>query len=189
MANNGGGVVIFGISESKEGDFEPIGIESFVDPADIQNMIEKYVPATLNYKTYNFSFDSPKYRKLRDKKFQMIVIEDTPEELPFISIGQGKDISSDTIYVRRGTKSTQANNVEIKKILDRRMATMHCHISVKQLEEHMEQLEFLYEKLNSLKDKDHKSIWAGQGEYTEEYGDFILKMIEKKKKSIERTLE
>ncbi|RBP44978.1 putative DNA-binding protein [Garciella nitratireducens] len=86
MANSGGGILIFGIAENENGDFEPIGIETLMDSADIQNKIEKYVPASLKYKIYNFCFEDSKYDKLKGKNFQMVLIEDVPEKLPFLSI-------------------------------------------------------------------------------------------------------
>lgn len=202
MANSGGGVIIFGIAENEDGDFKPIGIESLMDPADIQNTIEKYVPTSLKYKTYNFSFDSYKYDKLEGKKFQMVLIEDIPEQLPFLSIGKGEHILSDTIYVRRGTKNEQANTIEIEKMLDKRINHMHSLPSIQNLKEEMEQLEFLYNKLNQRKfqedqfqnfketnKNEYYETISKDNESIENFEQFIIRMIKKKKNKIDRILD
>ncbi len=202
MANSGGGIIIFGIAENEDGGFKPIGIESLMDPADIQNTIERYVPTSLKYKTYNFCFDSSKYDKLQGKNFQMVLIEDIPEQLPFISIGQGEHILSNTIYVRRGTKNEQANTIEIEKMLDKRINHMHSLSSIQNLKEELEQLEFLYNKLNqrqlkenqfqnfkeNIRNKYCETIF-NDNESIEDFEQFIIRMIKKKKKKIERILD
>ena len=47
-----------------------------------------------------------------------MVIHDTPERLPFVSLGQSEKIEKDVIYVRRGTKSEKATSEEINRIIN-----------------------------------------------------------------------
>lgn len=76
---NSGGIIILGIKENTDGTTEPIGIEKFEDNANINSLIKKYIPSTLEYNLYNFDFNSSEYDKLQNKKFQIIVIKDIPQ--------------------------------------------------------------------------------------------------------------
>ena len=120
MANNGGGIIIFGVKENEDNTFDVLGLDNLKDTADISNSISRLVSSSLDYEVYNFVFDSDVYGEFENKKFQIMVIHDTPERLPFVSLGQSEKIEKDVIYVRRGTKSEKATSEEINRIIERK---------------------------------------------------------------------
>ncbi|MFQ6880182.1 MAG: helix-turn-helix domain-containing protein [Oscillospiraceae bacterium] len=217
MANSRGGIIVIGVKENDDGTLDPVGIEDLKDKADINNSILKYVPRSLDYEIFDFPYETSEYEKVQNKKFQMIFVHDTPERLPFISLGETTGLEKDTIYVRRGTKSVKASSEEIEKILEAKIATIFKESSDMSLQEHLEQLKLLYnelpkkisvlvkkgepspifETLASLSNK--MTIWAGTPDEYEErdnpnypeesYEAFVLNMIKLKKQKIERVLD
>lgn len=82
MANNGGGIIIFGVKENDDNTFDVLGLDNLKDTADISNSISRLVSSSLDYEVFNFVFDSDVYGEFENKKFQIMVIHDTPERLP-----------------------------------------------------------------------------------------------------------
>ena len=217
MANSRGGVIVIGVKENNNGTLDPIGIENLRDKADIDNSISKYVPRSLDYAIFNFSYETSEYKKIQNKRFQIIFVHDTPERLPFISLAETTGLDKDTIYVRRGTKSVKASSEEIEKILDAKISTIFKESSDMSLQEHLEQLKLLYnelpKKINVLVKKGNPSPiltnlalvlsktsnWVGtpdkyeerdNPDYPEEsYEAFISNMIKLKKLKIEKVLD
>lgn len=213
LANIGGGLIVFGLQENEDGSYNPVGSEEFKDQADINNQISRYIPPSLEYKILDFNFDASEYEKLINKKFQIIIVIDSPEELPFISKGQGKSIIEDTIYVRRGTKNERANFKEIERILNRRINSMYSSSSTLELSEHIEQLEYLYGKISNTKMKlvkkgEPTGIQAfglalqqafqsndiyenipNENYPSEDFEEFIARMIKRKKIKVEKVLD
>ena len=217
MANSRGGIIVVGVKETNDGQIEPVGLSEFKDKAGINNEIAKYIPAELDYVIYNYSYDSSEYKAVENKKFQLLLVNDTPERLPFISQAQTTDLTKDTIYIRRGTKCERATASEIEKLLEYRIDTIFKESSDLTLKQHLEQLRILYnelpKKINVLVRKGI-SPFAGiasslatsfkpfsilsQDEYEEQdnpeypqesYEEFINKMIKKKKLKIEKFLD
>jgi len=216
MANNGGGIVVFGIKEKEGVIYEPCGLETMKDAANISNSISKLVSPSLDYEILNFTYDSSAYGEYENKKFQIIVIHDTPERLPFVSLGESGKIEKDVIYIRRGTKSVKATSDEIDKIIERKIATIYSESTDISLDEHLAQLKILYSELpqkirvlvrrgtqpaftSALKLLGEKigSIYGTSDEYDEQdnpnypeesYEAFVLRMIKIKKLRIEKVL-
>ena len=105
MANSNGGAIIVGVKEEDDGTLTPTGLENFKDKAIINDDIHKLVPAELDYQVLDFSYDSSEYEKMQNKKFQMLIVFDTPDRLPFVSQSETTGLEKDAIYVRRGTKN------------------------------------------------------------------------------------
>ena len=147
MANNGGGIIIFGVKENEDNTFDVLGLDNLKDTADISNSISRLVSSSLDYEVFNFVFDSDVYGEFENKKFQIMVIHDTPERLPFVSLGQSEKIEKDVIYVRRGTKSEKATSEEINRIIERKIATIYSENTDMSLDQHLEQLKKLYSEL------------------------------------------
>lgn len=189
-----------------------IRIENFYDNAIIDDMINKYVPLTLKYQNFNFSFDSSEYEKLLGKKFQVIQVEDIPEALPFLSTAENKDIEKDIIYVRRGTKCQRAKAEEVERILNRRIETQYSSSLTLDLEDHLKQLKLLYgqieRKIKVITKEETTSLsklllgfasfFESDAEYefipnpafpTEDYEHFIAGIINNKKIKIEKVLD
>ena len=217
MANNGGGIIVFGVKENEDNTFDILGLDSLKDTADISNSISRLVSSSLDYEVFNFVFDSDVYGKFENKKFQIMVIHDTPERLPFVSLGQSEKIEKDVIYVRRGTKSEKATSEEINRIIERKIATIYSENTDMSLDQHLEQLKKLYselpQKIQVLVRKGTQpnfaaalkvfgerigALYGTPDEYEEKdnpnypdegYEAFILRMIDAKKLKIEKVLD
>ena len=217
MANNGGGIIVFGVKENEDNTFDILGLDSLKDTADISNSISRLVSSSLDYEVFNFVFDSDVYGEFENKKFQIMVIHDTPERLPFVSLGQSEKIEKDVIYVRRGTKSEKATSEEINRIIERKIATIYSENTDMSLDQHLEQLKKLYselpQKIQVLVRKGTQpnfaaalkvfgerigALYGTPDEYEEKdnpnypdegYEAFILRMIDAKKLKIEKVLD
>lgn len=216
IANSRGGIIAIGIKENEDGSLTPLGLDKFKDKADIGKELSKYISPNLDFNVLDFDYDTPIYPDAENKKFQIILISDTPDRLPFVSLGATTDLEKDIIYVRRGTKCEKASAEEIEKIISAKVETIFKDSSDLTLEKHLEQLKLLYkelpEKISKLV-KAGKNGWAfnlgliglncykammGDAEYEtidnphypkESYEAFIARMIEKKKLKIEKVLD
>lgn len=147
MANSHGGIIVVGVNENEDGTLSLEGLAQLKDKADINNEISKYVPPGLDYEVFDFVYDASEYPAVENKKFQLLIIHDTPERLPFISMKETTGLKSDTIYIRRGTKCEIANEHEIEKMLEAKIQTIFKESSNLSLEEHLNQLKILYSEL------------------------------------------
>lgn len=187
------------------------------DAADVNNEIAKFVSPSLDYEVLNFTYDAAVYGEFENKKFQIIVVHDTPDRLPFISLGESDKIEKDIIYVRRGTKCVKATSEEINRLIERKISTIYSENTDLSLDEHLIQLKKLYDelpqKIKVLVRKGTKSgiestlklfgervgrLYGTPNEYEEQdnpnypnegYEAFILKMINAKKLKIEKVLD
>ena len=215
MANSHGGIIIVGIEEQEEGTLLPTGLECFRDKADVNNEISKYISPGLDYEIFDFSYEGSDYKLMENKKFQMVVIYDTPERLPFISLGETTGLEKDCIYVRRGTKCEKASASEIESILETKLSVLFKETSELSLEEHLSQLKSLYGELpQKIKvlvrtGKVSNNLFTALGkwalalsEYSNEYEEidnpnypeesyeaYISRMIKMKKLKIEKVLD
>lgn len=212
LANSQGGVIIFGVAENEDKSISMEGLPEIKDKAVISNGIKNFISSNLKYEIYDFSYTTSEYEALIDKKFQMLVIENMPEYIPFLSKKESGSLKQNMIYVRRGTSCEIANEEELQIMLNRRMNYLHpLNGEPLQLEEHLKQLKILYEKIeknhvhykNNLSDgmtsfleSIAKKFVAGEKVVEpnplypdESYEQFISRMIVEKKKKIERVLD
>lgn len=213
LANYGGGVVVFGVQENSDKTFSCEGLKTLSGKEHIKDEVKAYISTNLKYEIYDFSYQSSEYKSLEGKNFQMLVVEDTPEFLPFISRREGTDIKEAAIYIRRGTSDELVNEQELESILKRRNQHMFPETGEPlKLQEHLNQLRTLYKNIEpiTVKYKLPQGIssaldgWAkiisgiSPGKRIEEdnplypeetYDEFIAGMIDKKKKKIERVLD
>ena len=216
MANSRGGLIVIGVREEADGAISPIGIDAFKDKATINDEIAKYISPGLDYEILDFSYDSSEYAAVQNKKFQLLIVHNTPARLPFISRNSTTDINKDVIYVRRGTKCEQATAEEIEQIIECKISTIFKGSSDLTLEQHLAQLKVLYDELpQKIKVLVRKGKPSGlaqamstfasilaQFESADEYEEqnnpnypeesyeaFILKMIKGKKLKIEKVLD
>lgn len=212
MANSRGGIIVFGVAENEDKSTSIQGLSEIKDKAVISNGIKNFVSSNLKYEVYDFSYTTSEYEVLNGKHFQMLVVEDTPEHIPFLAKKESGTLKQNMIYIRRGTSCEIANEEELQGILNRRMNYFHpLNGEPLQLEEHLRQLKILYEKI----DKNHvyykNGILSGlsallnpiselisKGEKVvepnplypdESYEEFVSRMIVEKKKKIERVLD
>ena len=218
MANTGGGVMVFGIQENKGDKFVAVGIDELKDAADVEKEIKKLVPRNLSYSVLNFIYDDEIYGEYAGKKFQAIIIADAPEQLPFFSIGASDDIEKDCVYVRRGTSSEKASARDFETMIQRKLENVFKESNDLSLKEHLEQLQFLYDSIPQKKrilvKKGNRFVGAMEGlqalsermteifgepdQYeevpnenypSEDYEQFLVRMIDKKKLKIEKILD
>lgn len=211
IGNSGGGIIVFGVKEKEDKSFSYEGIEEIVDKAKISNDIKNYISTELQYEVYDFVYDSSEYEKLQNHKYQMMVIEDSPRFIPFMSMKESTNLKKNRIYIRRGTSCEEATREEITDIIKRRMNAEYPDSGkTLNLDEHLEQLKTLYSKINPINEYYQGGIgnsllkfaeiiktvsggeWISEDNplYPEEnYEEFIARMIDKKKRKIERELD
>lgn len=217
LANYGGGIVVFGIHENEDKTFSCDGLKELQAKERIGEWIKPYISSNLKYDVYDFYYQTSEYEVLNGKLFQILVIEDTPEFLPFIARKKGDNIKPSAIYIRRGTANEQVTEEELSHILERRMKHIFPVTGKPlDLEEHLEQLQILYDNIkptvSTIKETEDiplflqrlkkfaeltKKISFGHEYETEKnplypeesYEQFIATLIDKKKKKIERVLD
>lgn len=212
LANSKGGVIVFGVAENEDGSVCIEGLSEINDKAVISNGIKNFISSNLQYEIYDFSYTASEYEALKDKKFQMLVVEDVPQHIPFLSKKESGSLKQNMIYVRRGTSCEIANEEEIQAMLNRRMKYLYPSKGEPlQLEEHIKQLRILYEMIEknhvyykkspldevySALNSISKSLMMGKKVVEpnplypdESYEQFISRMIAEKKKKIERVLD
>lgn len=208
LANSGGGIIVFGVEEKEDKSTQATGLSEIKDKAVISNGIKNFISSNLKYEVYDFSYTASEYKALENKKFQILIIEDTPQYIPFLSKRESGSLKQNMIYIRRGTSCEIANEEEIQRILDKRINYLHpLNGKPLQLEEHLKQLKILYQNI----EKNHVSYentFAGiianlsvaralmkkkvepNPLYPDEsYEEFVSRMLIEKKKKIERVLD
>jgi len=207
MANTGGGAIIFGVAEdAKVGTTNAIGLNKIEDKGKLNSQIRRYIPQNLNFDIANFDYSGEEYSKLKDKKFQVLLVYSEDKYLPYICTKSGEELKNGSVYVRRGTETLLANEVEIQKIINKRIETMYSNTSELELQEHISQLKILYENIEKEKSTLTSSVVESLGSalsslfgvientenelYPEEdFDHFIVRMIEEKKRKIEGILD
>jgi len=210
MANTKGGIILFGVQENNDGTMHCVGLNNLKDKVNIHNSIKNYISPNLKYEVYDFSYDSSEYEAIQGKKFQLLIIEDTPEYIPFLAKKEGSSLKKNLIYVRKGTACELAEEEDVEKILLRRMNYQHPSSGHPlSLNEHLEQLKILYQTIDEkiihysilpyfVKTASALSNLSLRKRVYEEknphypddsYDKFISDLILKKKKKIERVLD
>lgn len=208
LANTKGGIIVFGVAEGDDKTTKIDGIPEIRDKAVISNDIKNYISSNLKYEVYDFAYESSEYEALKGKKFQMLVVEDTPEHIPFLAKRESGSLKQNMIYVRRGTSCEIANQEELENLLKRRINYMHpLKGEPLNLEEHLKQLKVLYKNIEKEKVYYSSSSFVGMlkgiisyvGQEKkrepnplypeEEYEEFISRLITAKKNKIERVLD
>lgn len=151
LANSQGGFLIFGVAENEDKSICIDGLPEIKDKAVISNGVKNFISSNLKYEIYDFSYDASEYQALVNKKFQMLVVEDTPQYIPFLSKKESGSLKQNMIYIRRGTSCEIANEEELQVMLNRRLNYLHpLNGEPLQLEEHLEQLKILYQKIEKI---------------------------------------
>ncbi|WP_088044502.1 helix-turn-helix domain-containing protein [Bacillus sp. EAC] len=183
MANSGGGSIIFGVND----DNQPVGLikEELKDPTDFQRKLNGYLPSILNYNLQQIEYDENEiYGYFSGKTFFIIYIPEQNRFIPFIAKRGSDKLFTDKIYIRKNTSIETATNEDLEMIFKKRLIEQYEDLSNMSLNEHMEQLKILY----SISANSGDSI-KNEKSSKENFGEFIARMIEKKKRKIEIVLE
>lgn len=208
MANSEGGCIVIGIAEKEDKSLEIRGISEIIDKSDITKGIEKYLPSFLldDITILDFAYEETEYPKLKGKTFQIVLIDSNSNHLPFIALSNGEGIRKHAIYVRKGTDSEEASYDALQKILNRRLETGYSSKNELDLLNHIEQLKILYNQINknfvrykknafglesiaktisSFMSQTIEEVKENPKYPKEDFEDFVVRMIEKKKEKIE----
>ncbi len=203
MANSGGGCIIFGVMQNKDGTFEIKGLDNLKDGADLRKEVKAYLPSSLKYYVKDFNYDNSEYEAMKGKKFQILIVEDNPLELPFVCCKDGEKIKDGDIYIRKGTESERANNYEISELIQRKIKETKIprNNGNMSLNEHLEQLKILYSELTYTTKSSRLFLGIAEaftqylgssttlkkeGYPKEDYDAFIVRMLDRKKKELKK---
>jgi len=208
LANLGGGCLIVGVCEKDDKTLESIGVDELEDKKVIIDKIKKYLPAALleDIEIGDFTYQDSDYKDLVGKKFQVIYVTGDPKHFPFVSQAQGDGIRENAIYVRRGTSTEEANHEELQSIINRRFETGYSSKNEIDARTHIEQLKILYSQVSPFQTRLKGAYKFLEKEFSldligihenipnpaypkETFDEFIVRVIEKKKKRIEIILD
>ncbi|HLF85913.1 MAG TPA: RNA-binding domain-containing protein, partial [Nitrospiria bacterium] len=192
FANSGGGCLIVGVEERDDKTFDPVGIDQLRDKADVQKGIQKCIPAQLKYEVLDFTYEASEYPKIVGKKFQVVLIEDHPQYIPFVSMSDGDGIRASAVYVRRGTSTEEVNYEELQKMINRRIEKGYSSQGEFDLEKHLAELSVIYSRIPRFHNPFQDTLeilrgWSKNPQFPEgDYEAFVKGLIDEKKKIIER---
>ena len=193
FANSGGGVMIIGVEQCKDGSIAPIGLTHFRDTTTIHDGVRKFLPEELEFNVGVIDLpdsNGAKFAEIRGKKFQIVHVADRPEHLPFIAVGEsGGKIHLGDVYVRSGAATRRATHTQLQKIVNRRIATGHSTGRELTLKEHLEELRVLYAEVPPVTTIATITMAFMMSTQEESYREFISRMIAYKKKIIEDFLQ
>ncbi len=187
FSNSGNGCMVFGVSERDDKSFEVNGLEELQDKTKIEESVNKFLPFNVSFGILDFVYEESEYERIKGKKFQVLLIVHNPESIPLLARADGKDIYSNRIYVRTNTSSTEANHEQVQELIQKKIETSTNKSPVKQeILDNLTQLKTLYDHKkseNPLLRLVISPFLTGR-----DFNDFIVEMIEKKEKFIERFL-
>lgn len=202
FSNSGGGAMIVGVEETDDG-LQSAGVDDTLDDADFGDKIEKYLPEAAHDK-YNlrmFRYGEDVYDDgVSGKDFQVLFIEGADEKAPLVAANEGSNIDEGSIYIRRNTKSVDANYEEIQSLLRNRHEA-GVEKETAELHEELRQLKTLYNEID--KKQTYMTGFQGLSNVmgnlqfeskknpnfpSKDYEEFVAEMIDKKQKRIEQRL-
>jgi len=179
-ANSGGGAIVIGVIEEEDGGLTPQGLSELRDKANIGNTLDKYIPGELHHEILNFDFSASEYKEVEGNAYQVVLVDSDEMELPYLPIRDGSDIQENRFYVRRDTRSVEANRAEIKRIIDTR-ANASAKATEMAFGEDLDQLRSLYQRLTM-------ATLGMEGFTSGGFNDFLRNLIEEKKEQIRKRI-
>jgi hypothetical protein len=203
MANSGGGCLVAGVAEAQSKALEPTGLAALLDKADVDSGLRSILPQALmeNLTVMDFSYEASEYPKLVGKHFQIVIVNDDPRNLPFMSLSETTGIRRTEVYVRRMASTVAATYEEVQTVLNRRIATGHSTQHSLDLNKHLDDLRKLYGHMEQYY-RQHpmgsiaSEMFQGKGFVAvegaivqkETFEQFISRMVVFKKREIEKLL-
>lgn len=191
FANSGGGVLIVGIEERVDNTYKSIGIDKLLDKDEISKGIQKFIPVEVEFNFLDFNFENSEYHDIKGKIFQVIIVEYNEKILPILSLKEGDGIKANVVYLRRGTSTTEANHIELQKIINKRIETGYSSTHVLELLDHLEQLKTLYQSIyvSPIDELFSFGINTLNGDSTTGFKNFVFESIKLKEKRIKLELD
>ena len=190
LANSKGGCIVVGVSQKADNSFDPMGLDKIIDKAEISNGLKKYLPDKLSFDVFNFAFEESEYPKIKGKKFQLLIVDDSPKLIPFTAMNGGEGIRQNAIYVRRLGETAEASYNELQEVINRRIETQYSSKTETELENNLAELKILYRSIQQKVDAedlymDQYFDLATNPEYPKEsFEAFVRKLIASKKERI-----
>ena len=151
MANSNGGVIVFGVTENPDKTIENIGLESLKDKSEVIGSIRKFIPDDLPLIVLDFAYTENDHAALKGKRFQVVLVDDLPERIPFVASSDGDGIKEGHIYYRHGTNTQPATHNQLQEILGRRLAASPATYRERDLRSHLDELKLLYDSIRKTK--------------------------------------
>jgi predicted HTH transcriptional regulator len=186
MANTGGGCVVFGMAET-ENSIEACGLSKLRDKADIDHDFRRFLPNVLmeNLHVCDFPFTESEYPPLKGKSFQVVIVPDAPENLPFLPITETDGLRKTAIYVRRLASTEEASYDELQSLLSRKISSGVSTQPGNDLNHHLQQLESLYIALFRTR---HHPLLSVSLHTAASHELFLKEMIQEKRSQIRAML-
>lgn len=209
LANAGGGCLIVGVRQEDDQTLKPVGVTAMKDKADVVSAIKPYAPQVLldGLQCGDFAFDASEYPLLVGKRFQVVFVLGRPDAVPFVAQRDGDGIRGGAIYIRREGSTNEASHEEVQQLIERRIAASPQTPRARDLKSHLEELKVLYAEIprhisgvppifQGLIDSNIEKILGtlvgdpkDNPHYPkEDYEQFIVRVLESKKKAIEDLL-
>jgi Putative DNA-binding domain len=203
MANKAGGVIVFGVKETENSKFESVGLE-LNDKTPFLRDINAYVPDKLSYEVIDFNFTETEYTEIKGKSFRVVIVEYTPEYIPFLSKKDGAGIQKNLIYIRKNSSTETAEYNDLQDIFNRRLETSFSSAREISLTQHFKELKEIYSLINRGWWHDYSGFYSpppddyddpsmefvANPKYPkEDYDDFVVRMLTLKKSVIESIIK
>jgi len=183
IANSGGGALVIGVMQHQDGSLSAAGLPRLVDKSKLVPPMSAYLPKDLDYQVLDFVYTASEYTTIVGKKFQVLLVEDVPHSLPFLSLRDGDGIRSNAIYVRSGASSTEASHDQVQAIINRRVETGHSNQPALDLQQSIQHLRTL-DEVRHYNDS-FMSTFDRDSEYSDsessDFRDFLEEAYEAKK--------
>lgn len=192
LANSGGGALVIGMNQNAEGEIEATGLAELKDKVEVIKTTNKYIPSSVVYDIFDFSYTDSEVESLKGKRFQVVLVEYSKTILPLLSQKDGNGIKSNVAYIRHGTESTEADHEQLEHLVNLRIESGYSSSHTLDLKEHLEQLKTLYSA------RERKDLFGGPssaiiesffGAPLKDYYQFVESMITSKKLRIKKELD
>lgn len=142
IGNSGGGAIVVGVREENDGSLIPVGLNELLDKSKVGNEFERFVPPTLKYEVLSFDLSASEYDEIEGDRYQAILVDPDEKVIPYLPLRESKGIKANRIYVRRDTKSVEANRTEIERLIETRVNAISRSVEG-ELQDDLQQLKML----------------------------------------------
>jgi hypothetical protein len=201
IGNAGGGCIVIGVQQNADGTTEARGLSALTDKAKVTDSVRGYLPSValsaLEIGDFAYPPDTPDYPALAGKRFQIIFFHSSSDQVPFVASKSGEGIREGAIYVRHETQTLEATHEEVQRLLGTRLSSTPTTSEGRTLKQHLDELKLLYALIPKTLgppfanlDQMFRNIVGDNIPHPnypkENFEAFVHRMIEKKKRLIQR---